>query len=137
MTEDHSQIHSIYCQLTQRDMPYSMQMHFAWNAWKYHGWGEDELKLVVNHIKNLIAKGRRYPESFRFNNLIMDTIRFQEDLSEARALSRIPKLDQGKASVLKATGRPVQPATPDAKPAGEILSRMEIAKRLKEMRLSL
>lgn len=136
-TEEVRPLHDLYCKLTNREMPLSITMIFSWVQWKSHGWGEDELHLVVNHIKTMISKGRRYRESFRFNNLIMDTMRFQEDLSEARALSRIPKVDQGKASVLRGTFRPAEPSTPDAKPAGEILSRMEIAKRLKELRLNL
>jgi hypothetical protein len=72
-------------------MPLTMKMHYAWANWNAQGWTEIDLELVIDHIKSLIKQDRRRPESFRFNNLIMDTERFQQDLSEARSFARAPK----------------------------------------------
>ncbi len=88
MNEDHSLIHLKYCELTKRDLPLDMSHHYAWNAWKAKGYTPADLELVVNHIKTLIRAGRRFPESLRFYNLIMDLDRFAEDRAEARALAR-------------------------------------------------
>ncbi len=90
-TEDFSKLHKLYCVRTNREMPLTMSMHYAWAAWTTHGWNEIDLEMVIDHIKNLIKQDRRRPESFRFNLLIMDTERFQQDLSEARSYARAPK----------------------------------------------
>lgn len=106
-THNYDHIHSVYCTITNRQMPCSINMHFAWEKWHSLGWTEDDLKLTVRYISELIRKQRRRPESFRFNNLIMDTDRFSEDLAEAKAHFRGTRADPGKVSVLRATHRPV------------------------------
>ncbi len=132
--EDHSQIHRKYCQITNRDMPLTMSLHYAWNAWKVNGWGESELELVVNHIKNLIKQDRRRPESFRFNLLIMDTERFQQDLSEARSFARAPK-PTFKDRVME--GRPKQGVKETVRTAGSFVKDPEGLKALLALRDSL
>jgi len=127
--EDHSQIHRLYCSKTGRDMPLTMSMHWAWNTWKAHHWTEADLELVIQHIKNLIKQDRRRPESFRFNNLIMNTDRFQEDLSEARAYARILPLTF-KARVME--GRPKQERKENVRTPAEILAAAEAFRKFRE-----
>lgn len=133
MREDHSQIHSLYCQLTGRDLPLQMPHHFMWNAWKAKGYTEADLRLVVAHIQGLIKAKRRYPESLRLYNLVGNLDRWAEDLVEARALARIPKPDRGKESVLKATGREVTHEKP-ARTAAQVMAGDEALKALLRLR---
>lgn len=101
--------HALYCALTDRELPCTMAMNFTWENFISHGWTEADLALVVKHIKSLIKLKRRRPESLRFHLLIGDTERFNEDISEARALARVPKPNYRRQEVLKATGRTEEP----------------------------
>lgn len=104
-----------------------MAMHFAWEAWTSHGWTEADLVLVVKHIKKLIGLNRRRPESLRFYNLIGDTERFLEDVSEARALNRAPK------PTAKDIIRP-QRERDTSRTAAQIMAGNEALKKLLEVR---
>lgn len=120
-------LHKVYVAITNRDMPMTMRMAFAWEDWVGHGFCESDLRLVVSHIKDLIKDNRRRPESFRFHNLIEDTDRFLEDLAEARALARKPKVDAGKAAVLRDSGRKAEPDGGKFRPVGELIKAMREA----------
>lgn len=136
-SEDHTALHAVYCAITKRDFRLTMREHFAWNVWKAYGLTEADLRLVVAHVNNLIAKGRRFPESLRFHNLIGNVDRFREDLAEARALARVPKVDKGKASVLAATGRSAEAPQPQSKSAEAIMRGNAELKKLLRLRDSL
>lgn len=121
-TKTYARLHAVYLLATGADVPLTMSRIFTWEAWCARGWESTDLILVVKHIKSRIKEGRRWPESFRFSNLIENTSRFEEDLSEARALNRIPKVDHGKAEVLRATGRPLTDNQTTARPVGDIVA---------------
>jgi len=115
-------IHAVYNAVTKRQLPMTTSHMWAWEIWLAKGYTEADLKLVVKHINELIKEKRRRPESFRFHNLIEDCSRFQEDLSEARALYRRPAMDANRASVLRAAGRPVEQNEGKARSAADILA---------------
>lgn len=131
------ELHSTYCRVTKRQLPMTSRHMWAWEMWLSHQWTEADLKLVVQHIWNLIKKDRRRPESFRFHNLIEDTSRFEEDLCEARALYRTKPVDPGKADVLKATHRPLTAPTTPPRTAGDVIRGNEELRRLLALRDSL
>lgn len=133
--EDYSALHSTYCTCTNRTMPMSSSMHFAWAAWSIHGWTEADIKLVVAHINKLIKLNRRRPESLRFHNLIGDTERFLEDISEARALSRQPK-PTPRTEILRATGRP-EPVQDTARSAAQIIAAEKAFEQFRQLKETL
>ncbi len=115
-------IYAIYCNITERALLMTSRHLWAWEIWKAKGFTEDDLRLVVCHIKNLIKLNRRRPESFRFHLLVEDTDRFAEDLAEARAAARIPKMDYGKREVLRETGRAIVQNENKTRTAAEIMA---------------
>lgn len=135
MTDDTyiRKLHAAYVRLTGRPLPLEMSMIFRWEVWSAKGWTEDDLETVIRYIQRLIKDGRRFPESLRLYNLL-DPDKFVEDLAEVRARSRIKREDPGRASVLRATGRPESNTGVDPQKAGAVLNRMNFAKRLKEWR---
>ncbi len=136
-TPELKSLHTLYCQLTQRELEPSMAMLFLWRDWKAKGWDQGDLFLVINHVKQLINAGRRFPESLRLYNLL-DQERFAMDLSEARALARIPKVDKGKESVLRATGMSssdkIEPQLDNVKTPASILKGEKGLKALLKLR---
>jgi hypothetical protein len=120
-------LHAVYNSITNREFPLTMQAVFAWTDWRGKGFTEADLRLVVAHIKKLISQNRRRPESLRFHNLIDDDERFMEDLAEANALARKPKMDVGKAKVLAATGRESEPPTGPMRSVKDVIAAMRIA----------
>ena len=131
MTQENFQpLHDRYCSLTGRDLTLTMAVHFQWQVWVSKGYTASDLALVVAHIKKLIAKDRRRPESLRFHNLIGDTERFNEDLAEARALARVTP-PTARDRVLAQTGRPA-PERNTAKSAAQIMADMALMKRLSQ-----
>lgn len=132
MTDDTpraTQFHRLYCSLTGLDLKLMMRQVFAWNAFVAHGFTEDDLRLVIPHLKAKIREKRKWPSALLFSNLIENESNFNEELSEARALARKPKVDHGKESVLRATGRPTQHEY-KVTPAGE--AAFEALRKLKE-----
>lgn len=134
MTEDNKSIHQVYCNITNRDLAMSMPMHFMWNDWKAKGWTQDDLELVVRHIKSLIQINRRRPESLRFYNLIQNHDSFAMDLADARALARSPRLDKAKLSVLRATGREPEQNENSTRTAAQVLAANKALSELLKLR---
>jgi hypothetical protein len=116
-----SDLHKHYVALTGLDLVLTMPRIYQWEAWKVHGWTSAELSLVVRHIQKRIKENRRRPESLLFRNLIQDTERFEEDLAEARALARVPKVNHALRSVMRASGRELKPEQGTARTPGQII----------------
>jgi len=130
-------LHQLYCSLTDRGVPWSMALLYRWELWDSHGWTAEDLQLVIHHIKVLIKQDRRRPGSFRMNNLL-DPERFGEDLAEAKAIFRPrPRVNPGKAQVLRATGRRSDPPEITARSAAQILACEQAFKKFQELRKSL
>ena len=136
--EDHRLIHSAYCKFTGNyDLVLTMSRHYQWNAWKAQGWTEDDLLLVIKNIKNKIRMGRKWDSALRFSKLIGDTESFGEELCEARALARVPKVDKAKESVLKATGRTNETSSDTVRTAAQVIKGAEELQKLLKLRDSL
>ena len=114
-------LHSCYCRVSGMEVPLTMQRMFTWEAWALPGHTIDDLRLVVEVLRRKIREGKNTLACLRFTNLIGDCERFQETLSEARAMSRAPKVDSGRADVLKATGRSATPEQSEARSVGDVL----------------
>ena len=76
-----------------------------WQIWRSHGWGKDDLRLVVDFLKREIQNQRRWRSALYFTNLIANTDRFEEFLADAKARGRIPVIKANRAEALKASGR--------------------------------
>ncbi len=119
-TNKYRTIHALYCRLTGRQLPLDMGLAFRWELWESRGWTEADLRLVIGHIQSLIKQERRRPESLRLYNLI-NPERFAEDLSEARALSRVHK-PMPRDRVLAASGRPNTGCECNARSAAQVMA---------------
>lgn len=82
-----------------------------WSAWSEHTWGETELARVISYLRAKIAKGERNDGALKFDNLIGQPDKFEEDLNLA--------LEAAKgAAHFRPKPKPAQPAptTPEAAP---------------------
>lgn len=127
------ELHALYCSLTMRQVSLDTHTRFRWEAWAVRGWTADDLCLVVKFIKKKVASGQRREESLRLYNLI-DTARFEDDLQDARGQRRTPKMDRGKAEVMRQTGRSDQLPAKPVDSAAQAYERTKIAAMLKEYR---
>ncbi len=119
--DDTRKLHSQYCALTGLEVPYTMQLHYAYEACIVAGFGEPDLACVIRYVKHKIKEGKRPKESLLPRNLIMRTDFFGEDLAIARAESRNSRAETPRQEILRAAGRPVERGTP-AKSAAEIMA---------------
>jgi len=119
-SDDTQRIHAQYRALTGLDVPYTMQLHYAWEQWLINGWKEPDLACVVRYIKQKIKEGKRPKESLLPRNLVMRCEFFAEDLAISRAESRNERKETPRQSILRAAGRPEQPKT-EARPVKDIL----------------
>lgn len=129
-----ARLHSRYIDLTGRRIPLDAGRESDWFLWAKK-FDESDLVTVVNHLQRRIKEGVRRPECLKFSNLIIMTDYFEEDLAEAKAQARKPVVNQAKASVLKATGRPSGPPQVQAVSAGVALERTKIAAMLSKWRM--
>jgi hypothetical protein len=117
---DIPKIHQLYCALTGMQIRLDMAREHEWYHWIKRGFEERDLRDLVAFLRTEIRAGRRNPGALKFRNLIVNLDYFEEDLAEARATARQPKIDRGRAEALRATGRPAAPPTPPARDAGAI-----------------
>lgn len=128
-------LHAVYCECSGLPIANTLQRVFCWESWLSHGWTEADLRLVVTTLRRKCEKGERWAcSSLLFSRLIRDTDRFEELLSEFRAMARTKRTESGKASVLRATGRPTEPPDPGPKSAEQVMRESEALKKLLETR---
>jgi hypothetical protein len=128
-------MHAEYQRVTGMALPYRHNYEYSWGLWLSEGWGKKELALVVAHIKKRMKQKRRYPESLKFPNLIGNRDRFAEDLAEATAENRAPRIDHERKFVLEATGRSAEPEQPKAMTPAQVMEQSKkLAALLKEWR---
>ncbi len=128
--------HRLYCALTGLDLKLMMRQIFAWNAFCAHGFTEDDLKLVIPHLKAKIRAKQKWPSAILFTNIIENIDNFNQELSEARSKARAPKPLQG-ADVRQATGRPTQAPTAPARSAAEVIRDTEAFKAFQALKTTL
>lgn len=108
-------LHASYCAAMAIDLELTVSMERDWLSALQEGIQPDDLRLVICDRRKRIREGVRHKESLYLRNLIGNDERIADLLNEAavlRSLMRVPTVDEGKAEVMKATGRPVQ-STPD------------------------
>ena len=135
MTIDNNaeRLHAAYLRLTGLTLPFRASFRFMWEMYLLD-YGESELELAVKYLQRLIKSGQRKPECLRMSVLIGDLSNFDEVLSMARARQREVQPNPGKASVLKATGRPVQPLSNITRTAADIIKGMEEFEKFKALK---
>jgi len=120
-------LHSDYQDATGLMVTLTMDKVMSWRHWMAMGWNKDDLILVVRMLHRKIEDRPRLLRSMRFEWFIGNRERFDEDLAEARALDRVPKVCASKASVLRATGRPAQQFFADTVKSAEDVMRADAA----------
>ncbi len=106
------ELHACYGRMSGLEVPLTLGRMFQWEVFCKQGYNENDLRLVIEVLRRKIKVGPNTLACLKFSNLIGDIEKFQESLSEARAMSRLPKVDKSRESVLKATGRTTTKDTP-------------------------
>lgn len=99
------QLHALYVELTGFEIRLDSSRENDWFLWLKAGFCEDDLKIMVHHLRKGIQAGSRQAAALKFRNLIGQPDYFEEDLAEAKARMRSPKLDPARENVLRASGR--------------------------------
>lgn len=95
-----------YYQLTGFHMREGYLMNCQAREWLLLGFTEDDLKLVVAHIRKKVESERIRAAMLRWSFLIGNPVRFDEELQEARAVKRNAKpAKTNRERVLEVTGR--------------------------------
>lgn len=124
-------MHAIYCRLTGFQLSLDMAREHAWFEVRRRGVGPAELGVLIGHLQRQIKAGNRNPGCLKFRNLVGNPDYLEEDLAEAKAQARRPRVDPGRASVLQATHRPAAAEPPPARPAGAVMPPEEVQRHLK------
>jgi len=93
-------IHALYWKLTSQFLKLDMNREHTWQMFLKR-FTEDDLRLVIAHLKKGIDDGERRIGCLRFSNLIEQTDRFEEELAMARAYYRNNKPQTNRAKAIK------------------------------------
>lgn len=131
MNIDLERLHADYVKFTGLDIRLTATRESTWAEWlrfrRHDPFTSEDLELVVKYLKKEIKAGHRFPPSLFFNKLIGNPDYFEEDLAMAKVKARKPKVDRGKAAVLKATGRDPNPPSGKTVSVGEVIAAMRKA----------
>lgn len=107
MRERIEKLHLLYVELTGIDIRLTPDREQDWFLWCKAGFKEEDLRVLVAHIRKGIGSGNRNAGALKFRNLIGQVDYFEEDLGMARCELRIAKLKQGgpREQVLRESGR--------------------------------
>lgn len=131
-------LHKVYEEVSGLPVQLTLSRIWAWEAWLAKGWTEADLRLVMGHLKRRSSAAPVWAKMhMMFTKFVADPERFEELLSEARAIARVPRVDPDKAAVLRATHRPTQPEPNKAKTPDQIMRESEALKALLAVRDSL
>lgn len=128
-------MHELYCRLSGVKLPLSLPRIWAWERFMANH-TENDLRLVVRHLRNKIRLGRKWSTCLLFSNLIQNEENFTEALGEARSIQRAPK-PHAADSALRATGRPPMAKETTARSAAQILEAEKAFQELVKLRKSL
>ena len=116
-------LHTAYCDATGFRLELTMQRMFCWEPWLVARLTPADVRDLVRHHQRL-AKAKRPSRSLLFRTFVRDVEAAEEDLALIHAHRRAPVADAGKASVLRASGRPAVDAPPPARAAGAVAARL-------------
>lgn len=128
------QLHTRYCSLTGLNLALNMPKIYAWDIWLNRGWAMVDLETVIAHLRRTITPKERLIRYFQFRNLIERPDDFEATLAEARAITRVPRFDPGKADVLRGTNRPDKPEPSKPKTAEQVMKESAGLKALLDLR---
>ncbi len=131
-TDQTKSVHMEYQRLTGHEIPWSMYRHYCWERWIASGFVRNDLASVVDYIRKRIREKKRQPEALLFRNLIQNPDNFAEDLSMARALSRVP-VRTNRDRTLELIGRKLEPVR-EVKRSGSVMDGIEALKKFQEWR---
>ena len=129
MTDIATFLHACYCEHSGQQITLTMPRIYAWEAWKLRGWTEKDLVLCLRYVAAEIQGRRKWPGAIQFRNLIERPEIFEEELSTARATSRVKRTDSGLDDVKRATGR-IDADKATEKPVGQILREGKLFREL-------
>ena len=126
MSDRTKSLHDLYVLLTGRPTRWDMSRLHFWERYLAH-YNEEDLRLVVSHLRWQIKSGRNYAPCLWFQNLICDLDRFDEHLGDARAALRNKIKHEPKEQVQLEAG--IQPARPkdNFRPIGDVIKAMRAA----------
>lgn len=128
-------LHKVYEQVSGLPVQLNLSRVFAWETWLSKGWTEGDLRLVMAHLKRRSGSAPVWAKmNMMFTKFIADPQTFEELLSEARALARVPKFDPGKAQVLRDTRRSDKPDPSKPKTPEQVMRESEALKALLDLR---
>ena len=114
-------LHESYCRETGLHIQCTTSRMYQWEVFLFRKFTLADLVVVCQGMKRQVTAKRRLMACLSFHRLIGDLENFEELLAEYRALGRAPKLDHGKAEVLRATGRTANPPHKEARSTKEII----------------
>lgn len=125
-------LHRLYVELSHHSCPYAL-CERLWYEFNKAGLGDDDLRITIAHVQRLNAKREKpFHVPLRFDSFIGNLERFGSLLGEARAEQRARDFkakhsySEGKASVLRSSGRADAPEVPP-----NCISAKEALERLK------
>jgi len=127
--------HSIYCHEAGQafNVPFRISYDYQWGLFASR-FTQDDLRLVIRHIKRQAGKGRNV-RSLKLRTFLLGPMAledFEQDLAEARAVKRQHNGDAGRASILRATSRPGEPEPP-FKSLDQIMAESALLKKLRQI----
>lgn len=125
-------LHRLYVELSHHSCPYAL-CERLWYEFNKAGLGDDDLRITIAHVQRINSRREKcFHVPLRFDSFIGNLERFAGLLGEARAELRARDFkakhsySEGKASVLRATGRSDTPPVPDgAMTARDALKRIQ------------
>lgn len=125
-------LHECYCRCSGITIKFDTKRMFVWREFAAR-FNAADLELVIRHLKRKLT-GDRLRTALKFHYLIENLEYFEEDLAEARALVRVPAPRPNRESMLRATGRSVQPETAPARTVAEIIASENALRELLRVR---
>ena len=123
-------LHAAYCAALGIDLLLTASAERHWYEAQGEGVTAETIRAVLADRQKRIRAGVRHKESLLLRNLIGDEDRIGDLLNEfavLKAAGRVRVMEPGRAAVLKATGRPAEIATVDARPVADVIEAMRKA----------
>jgi len=134
-------LHAVYCEVTGQAIFLNLARESEWFEWlrfrRSQPFTEADLRAVIEHRQRRLRHGEVTEAALKFSKVVGQPDFFEEDLGVEMARRRTPKVDAGKAAVLRATGREVRSAECGVRSAAEVLAADEAFKKLVEFRKTL
>jgi hypothetical protein len=121
-------LHDEYLRLVGGKLLLTLDRMYWWGQWASHGWGVEDLRTVIGHLQQQIAKGKRYHGALRWSRLIQQADVFEEELILANAERRNAKPHVTPKEQVVQQFRPTVVSAPvksDAKHVGELIAELK------------